>query len=65
MAFKDLRQFIAALEKTGDVVKIKKEVDWDLELGAIGRRAYEMSLPAQWFQKIKDYSSEYTIFNGS
>ena len=65
MGFKDLRQFIAALEKTGDVVKIQKEVDWDLELGAIGRRAYELSQPAQWFQKIKDYPAEYTVFNGS
>ena len=29
MAFNGIREFINALEKTGDVVHVKKEVDWD------------------------------------
>jgi 3-polyprenyl-4-hydroxybenzoate decarboxylase len=31
MGYKDLREFIRLSEKTGDVVYIKKEVDWDGE----------------------------------
>lgn len=62
MAFKDNREFIVALEKTGDVVRIKKEVDWDLEAGAICRRACELSGPALLFEKIRDYPEGYRIF---
>jgi len=63
MAFKDVRQFIEALSKTRDVVHIKQEVDWDLEVGAIGRRAYEKRGPAIFFEKIKDYP-DHQIFSG-
>ena len=55
MVFKDNRDYIEALKKTGDVVCIKKEVDWDLEAGAISRRAMERFGPATFFEKIKDY----------
>lgn len=65
MAFNDLREFISTLEKTGDSISINKEVDWDLEAGAINRRSYEMSGPAIWFKKIKDYPPGFTIFAGS
>ena len=63
--YKDLRGFIKALEKTGDVVRIKKEVDWDEEAGAISRRIYEMSGPALLFERIKDYPEGFRLFNGS
>lgn len=62
MTFKDNREFIAALEKTGDIVRVKEEVDWDLEAGAIARRTNEMRGPAVLFEKIKGYTSEYKIF---
>jgi 4-hydroxy-3-polyprenylbenzoate decarboxylase len=65
MAYRDLREFIAKLEETGDVVKIKEEVDWDLEAAAISRRVYEMSGPALLFTKIKDYPRGYRLFGGS
>ena len=64
MAFRDLREFIAALDKMGEVVHIKQEVDWDLEVGAIGRRAYELEASAVLFEKIKDYPG-YGIFGGA
>ncbi len=64
MAFKDVRQFIEALDRSGDLVRVKREVDWDLEAGAISRRAYEMQGPAILFEKIKDYPQGYRIFNG-
>jgi len=65
MAFKDLRSFVAALERTGDVVHITKEVDWDQEAGAIARRVTEMGGPALMFDCIKDYPPGYRIFAGS
>lgn len=64
MAFKDVRQFITTLEKSGDLLRVKQEVDWDLEVGAISRRNYEMQGPALLFEKVKDYPEGYRIFNG-
>ena len=52
---KDNREFIKLLEKSGDLVTIDQEVDWDLEMGAIVRRACELSGPATYFKKITDY----------
>lgn len=64
MAFNDIREFIDALDRTGDVVRIKQEVDWELEAGAISRRAYEMNGPATLFEKIKDYPEGFPILGG-
>ncbi len=60
---KDLRDYIKALDRTGDIVHIKQEVDWDLEVGAIGRHAYELEGPAVLFENIKDYPGQ-RIMNG-
>ena len=65
MAFKDIRDFIATLKETDDCIEIDKEVDWDQEAGAIGRRVCVMSGPALLFNKIKDYPEGYRIFSGS
>ena len=35
--WKDNRQYIAELMKSGDAIVVNEEVDWDLELGAIVR----------------------------
>lgn len=64
MAPGDLREFIKALERTGDIVRIKDEVDWDLEAGAISRWVSEHSGPAILFEKIKDYPEGYRILGG-
>lgn len=64
MAFKDNRQFIAKLEETGDLVRIKREIDWDLEAGATVRLSNESRGPATLFEKLKDYSSDYRILGG-
>ena len=64
MPLKDNRQFIEALKKTRDIVCIKREVDWDLEAGAISRRAMELSGPATLFEKIKGYREGYRLFGG-
>ena len=49
---RSLREFIAALEAIGDVQPIAKQVDWNLELGAIARRSYELRAPAPLFTNI-------------
>ncbi len=54
-AYKDFREFIATLEQEGEVQRIKEEVDWNLELGAITRRANEAEAPSPFFENIKDY----------
>ena len=61
MVFDDNREFIKALEKTGDVVRVKQEVDWDLQAGAISRRACELKAPAPLFEKIKGYPPGYRL----
>ena len=53
--YKDNREFIKGLEKHGELVTVKQEVDWDLEMGAIVRRVCEKKLPSPYFKKIKDY----------
>jgi phenylphosphate carboxylase alpha subunit len=65
MPYKDLREFIARLEKEGEAIQIKEEVDWNLEIGAILRRSCEKGLPAPFFQKIKDYPPGYRLFGNS
>lgn len=55
MTFEDNRQYIEALEKTGDVLRINEEVDWDLEVGAVSRLSRELAGPAPFFTNIKDY----------
>lgn len=55
MAVKDNREFIARLEDCGELVKVKEEVDWDLEMAAITRRLCETKGPAALFENIRDY----------
>src|SRR3990170_7445251 len=54
MALKDLRDFIEVVDKAGHLVKVKQEVDWNLEVGAITRRACELEERATLFEKVKD-----------
>jgi len=61
MVFSDLRDYLEALEKEGELVRIKKEVDWNLELGAIIRRSYDLKAPAPLFEKIKGYPKGHRI----
>ena len=61
MPFKDLREFIAKLEKEGELVRIKKAVDWNLELGAVIRRSYDLKAPAPLFENIKGYPKGYRV----
>ncbi len=64
MVFKDLREYLATLEKYDEVQRIEKQVDWSLEAGAILRRCYEIGLRAPFFQNIKDYPG-HRMFGGT
>src|ERR1700761_201813 len=55
MGFLDMRQWMAQLEQHGELRRIKAEVDWDREIGAITRRPLEKKGPALLFENIKGY----------
>ncbi len=61
MSIKDLREYIEVLDKAGEIQKIDKQVDWNLELGGIIRRTYDLQAPAPLFCNIKDYPSGYRV----
>lgn len=61
MISKDNREFISALDKSGDIVKIREVIDWELEAGAVVRRTNELQGPAVLFEKIKGYSPDFRI----
>src|SRR5205809_6219552 len=54
-AFMDLRGWLALLEKENELRRIRAEVDWDREIGAVSRRALEKKAPALLFENIKGY----------
>lgn len=62
MAFKDLRDYLDRLEQEGELQRVPAEVDWNLEVGAIIRRVYDLQAPAPLFERIKGYPPGYRIF---
>lgn len=63
MAYKDLRQYLKRLEEEGELTHIKAEVDWDLEIGGISRRAIDRRSGALLFHNIKGYPPEYRVLS--
>jgi 4-hydroxy-3-polyprenylbenzoate decarboxylase len=55
MAYRDLRAWINKLESENELLRIKAEVDWNIELGGIARKALDEQAPALLFENIKDY----------
>ncbi|WP_119394796.1 4-hydroxy-3-polyprenylbenzoate decarboxylase [Salinibius halmophilus] len=55
MHYRDLREFIAELERRGELVRIKKEVDPDLEMTEICDRTLRKKGPAILFENPKGY----------
>lgn len=64
MPFRDLREYIVKLEEAGELKRIKEVVDWNVEAGAISRRALEKGLPAPFFEKVKGCPEGYRLVNG-
>jgi len=61
MPYSDLREWIDYLEGNGEVVRVKKEVDRDLEVGAITRRVYDLHEGAPLFENIKGFAPGFRI----
>lgn len=55
MAYQDFRAWLTKLEAEGELIRIKAEVDWRGEIGAISRKALTNEAPATLFENIKDY----------
>src|SRR5262249_5171348 len=55
MEINDLRDYLDLLEEYEEVQRVEMEVDWNLEMGAITRRCYDLGAPAALFEKIKCY----------
>ncbi|MCS6883788.1 MAG: menaquinone biosynthesis decarboxylase [Acidobacteriota bacterium] len=56
MAYRDLREFIEALEREGELKRIKVEVSQDLEISEITDRVCKMGGPALLFENVKGHS---------
>lgn len=57
MVLADLRQWIDHLEERNELKRIRAEVDWDEEIGAITREVSSQYGPALLFEKIKDHQN--------
>ncbi|MBI4186121.1 MAG: UbiD family decarboxylase [Chloroflexi bacterium] len=55
MAYKDLRQFLALLEKRGLLVRVQAEVDPSWEINGITRKLQEVAGPAVLFDNVKGH----------
>src|SRR3989337_3783156 len=55
MAFRDIRGYISSLVDSGEAIRIKEEIDWDLGASAIVRLANQLGSPAPIMENIKDY----------
>ena len=62
MSFNDFRKFIDRLGKEDQLARIKQEVDWDLEAGAILRKCEETpDGPSPLFENIKGYPKRFRL----
>src|SRR3990167_6699940 len=60
VAYRDLRDWIAALEAAGQLARVQTEVDWNCELAHITRRTWDTygdAAPALLFENIKGYKA--------
>jgi UbiD family decarboxylase len=55
MAYRDLREFLATVERSGELRYIDKQVDPELEIGGIGRKLDDTRGPAVVFRNVKGY----------
>ncbi|HZC31376.1 MAG TPA: UbiD family decarboxylase [Gaiellaceae bacterium] len=53
--YRDLREFIARLELEGHLRRVRREVDWNLELAHVAKVNEQQAGPALLFENVKDY----------
>jgi 4-hydroxy-3-polyprenylbenzoate decarboxylase len=56
MGYRNLRDCVSDLERTGQLIRIEQEIDPDLEMAEIHRRVYEVGGPALLFTRVKGCS---------
>jgi 4-hydroxy-3-polyprenylbenzoate decarboxylase len=56
MGYRNLRDCVADLERTGQLIRIEEEIDPALEMAEIHRRVYEVGGPALLFTRVKGCS---------
>ncbi len=56
MAYRDLRAFITRLEAEGQLRRVKRQVDWNLELAHVAKINEQQGGPALLFENVKDYA---------
>jgi UbiD family decarboxylase len=54
----DLREYLDILEQAGELRRVKTEVDWKFEAGAMSRLVNERRGPAPLFENIKGYPGQ-------
>lgn len=57
----DLRAYIEALKEIGEIQEIEQTVDWNLEIGGIIRRSYDLRAPAPLFNTIKGIEKGFRV----
>jgi 4-hydroxy-3-polyprenylbenzoate decarboxylase len=58
---RSLREFVAELDRIGELQPIDREVDWNLEMGAVARRGYELRAPAPLFNRITGIENGFRV----
>ena len=53
MGYRTLRECVDDLDRTGQLVRIKSEVDANLEVAAIQRRVYAAGGPAIYYERVR------------
>ncbi|MCK5311715.1 MAG: UbiD family decarboxylase, partial [Desulfobacteraceae bacterium] len=53
MTFKSLKECVSYLENQGELVRVKEEIDPDLEMAEVTRRVFQNNGPALLFENIK------------
>ena len=61
-AWRDLREFLDALERKGDLVTVDDTVDWEYQAVALTRQSSDTDGPALLFRSMRD--SEYSCLSG-
>ena len=59
---KSMRDYLTELKRLGELIEVDREVNWNLEVGAIIRRVYETQSPAPLFNRIKGTEEGFRIF---
>ncbi|MBM2811783.1 MAG: ppcB [Chloroflexi bacterium] len=63
MAFKEFREFLDCLEEQDLLRRVKKSVDWNLEIGAVMHEVHQKQGPAVLFENVK--GADYPLLCGA